>query len=119
MDKPVLKEVSFHEREIRTAIIGPTAAGKTQLLNVIVGLLKPDERQYFYDDTRFAEYDKAALLQQVGLVFQDSIVFNMSLRENIALNEAVSEELMKQAIETMRAERVHRNTARRFGNGCF
>lgn len=99
--KPVLKDVSFSVKAgTRTAIIGPTAAGKTQLLNVIVGLLKPESGRVFYDNTDLEEYDKAALLQQVGLVFQDSIVFNMSLRENIAFNETVSEATMRQAIAT-------------------
>lgn len=99
--KPVLKDVSFSVKAgTRTAIIGPTAAGKTQLLNVIVGLLKPDNGNISYDNLPLQEYDKNALLEQVGLVFQDSIVFNMSLRENIAFNENVSEELMKQAIAT-------------------
>jgi ABC-type multidrug transport system fused ATPase/permease subunit len=99
--KPVLKGVSFSVKAgTRTAIIGPTAAGKTQLLNIIVGLLKPDNGNVSYDNTDLRDYDKTALLQQVGLVFQDSIVFNMSLRENIAFNEKVSEQLMKQAIAT-------------------
>lgn len=99
--KPVLKDVTFSVRAgTRTAIIGPTAAGKTQLLNVIVGLLKPDNGNISYDNLPLQDYDKTALLQQVGLVFQDSIVFNMSLRENIAFNENVSEALMKQAIAT-------------------
>jgi ABC-type multidrug transport system fused ATPase/permease subunit len=99
--KPVLKDVSFSIKAgTRTAIIGPTAAGKTQLLNVIVGLLKPAKGTIRYDGVLLDEYDKATLLQQVGLVFQDSIVFNMSVRENIAFNEKVSEELMQQAIAT-------------------
>lgn len=98
--KPVLKDVSFTVKAgTRTAIIGPTAAGKTQLLNVIVGLLKPAKGTIRYDGASLDEYEKTALLQQVGLVFQDSIVFNMSLRENIAFNEKVMEDRMQQAIE--------------------
>lgn len=99
--KPVLKDVSFSVKAgSRTAIIGPTAAGKTQLLNIISGLLPPDSGRIFYDGADLNEYDRPALLQQVGLVFQDSIVFNMSLRENIAFNEKVSDQTMQQAIAT-------------------
>ena len=99
--KPVLKDVSFRVKPgTRTAIIGPTAAGKTQLLNMIIGLLKPDEGKICYDDTDINDYDKDVLLQQVGLVFQDSIIFNMSVRENIAFNEKVSPALMEKAIAT-------------------
>lgn len=99
--KPVLKNVSFRVMPgTRTAIIGPTAAGKTQLLNIIIGLLNPDAGKVLYDDTSIIDYDKDVLLQQVGLVFQDSIIFNMSVRENIAFNEKVSPELMEKAIAT-------------------
>jgi ATP-binding cassette subfamily B protein len=97
--KPVLKDVAFTVKPgSRTAIIGPTAAGKTQLLNALIGLLKPDEGKITYDHTDINDYDKDVLLQQVGLVFQDSIIFNMSVRENIAFNEKVSEALMDKAI---------------------
>ncbi|SFD84648.1 ATP-binding cassette, subfamily B [Chitinophaga sp. CF118] len=99
--RPVLKDLSFSVKpSSRTAIIGPTAAGKTQLLNVIIGLLKPDTGNIMYDETDIDNYDKDVLLQQVGLVFQDSIIFNMSVRENIAFNEKVSEALMEKAIAT-------------------
>lgn len=99
--KPILKNVSFTVKAgTRTAIIGPTAAGKTQLLNVIVGLLPPDTGTISYDGVDVNDYNRNALLQQVGLVFQDSIVFNMSVRENIAFNEKVSDELMQLAIDT-------------------
>jgi ATP-binding cassette subfamily B protein len=99
--KPVLKDVSFSVKpSSRTAIIGPTAAGKTQLLNVMIGLLTPDAGEVVYDHTHINDYDKDVLLQQVGLVFQDSIIFNMSVRENIAFNEKVSEALMEKAIAT-------------------
>jgi ATP-binding cassette subfamily B protein len=99
--KPLLKEISFSVKpSSRTAIIGPTAAGKTQLLNVMIGLLTPDAGEVVYDHTHISDYNKDVLLQQVGLVFQDSIIFNMSVRENIAFNEKVSEALMEKAIAT-------------------
>ena len=42
-DKMVLKDVSIHAKPAtRTAVIGPTAAGKTQLLYLLTGLIKPD-----------------------------------------------------------------------------
>jgi ATP-binding cassette subfamily B protein len=99
--KPVLKDISFIVKPgTRTAIIGPTAAGKTQLLNVLIGLLNTDSGTITYDGTDIRDYDKERLLQQIGLVFQDSILFNMSVRENIAFNETVSDELMQKAITT-------------------
>jgi ATP-binding cassette subfamily B protein len=100
-DKEVLKDVSFSARAgTRTAIIGPTAAGKTQMLYVLIGLLKPASGLVTFDNQSLEIYDKEALHRQVGFVFQDSILFNLTLRENIAFSTAVSPQDMEKAITT-------------------
>ncbi len=100
-ENPALKNVSFEvEAGTRTAIIGPTAAGKTQLLYLLTTLIKPNEGNIFYDEININEYNRDSLLSQIGLVFQDSIIFNLSLRENIAFNNEVTEEDLQKAIET-------------------
>lgn len=99
--KPVLKDVSLSvQAKSRTAIIGPTAAGKTQLLYLLTGLIKSDAGEVLYDGTKISEFDKDLFHQQIGFVFQDSVMFNMSLKENIAFSEAVTEETLQKAIET-------------------
>jgi len=98
-DKQVLKDVSFTvESGTKTAVIGPTAAGKTQLLYVLIGLLQPTSGNVTYDGQLLEAYDKEALHRQVGFVFQDSILFNMTLRENIAFSSDISEEDLEKAI---------------------
>ncbi len=98
-DKEVLKNVSFSAKPgTKTAIIGPTAAGKTQMLYVLVGLLQPSSGTLTYDGEPLEVYDKEALRRQIGFVFQDSILFNMTLRENIAFSEAISEEDLSRAL---------------------
>lgn len=100
-DKPALKNVSFNiQPGTKTAVIGPTAAGKTQLLYLLTGLIKPAKGSILFDGINIDDYDKETFQHQIGFVFQDSIMFNMSLRENIAFNEKVTDELMKKAIET-------------------
>ncbi|HEY5464947.1 MAG TPA: ABC transporter ATP-binding protein [Hanamia sp.] len=100
-ENPALKNISFNIKAgTRTAIIGPTAAGKTQLLYLLTTLLKPKEGAIFYDNINITEYNTGALLSQIGLVFQDSIIFNMTLRENIAFNSEVTEEDLQKAIRT-------------------
>jgi ATP-binding cassette subfamily B protein len=81
-------------------VIGPTAAGKTQLLYLLTGLMLPKEGSILFDGVNINDYNKETFQHQIGFVFQDSVMFNMSLRENIAFNERVTDELMKKAIET-------------------
>jgi ATP-binding cassette subfamily B protein len=100
-ENPALKNISFAIKGgTRTAIIGPTAAGKTQLLYVLTSLIKPREGAVFYDDINLTDYNRDALLKQIGLVFQDSIIFNMTLRENIAFNSEVTKKDLQKAIDT-------------------
>ena len=84
----------------RTAVIGPTAAGKTQLLYALSGLIEPQHGEVGYDGVPLVEYDKQSLHQQVGLVFQDSVTFNLSLRENIAFSNSVEDASLAKAIAT-------------------
>ncbi len=100
-DKDTLRDISLEAKPgTRTAIIGPTAAGKTLLLSVITGLILPTKGDILYDDKDIREYDKARLHAQVGLVFQDSIMFNLTLRENVAFGSGVTEVNLKKAIDT-------------------
>ncbi|HWV69452.1 ABC transporter ATP-binding protein [Chitinophaga sp.] len=99
--KPVLKDISFSIKAgSKVAIIGPTAAGKTQLLYLLTGLLKPSSGTVLVDGRPVSEYDGESFHSQVGFVFQDSIIFNISIRENIAFNETVTEAAMEKALRT-------------------
>jgi ATP-binding cassette subfamily B protein len=98
-DKEALKNISFSVKGgSRTAIIGPTAAGKTQLLYVLIGLLQPGSGTVTFDGEPLEAYDKEALHRQVGFVFQDSILFNMTLRENIAFSADIPDADLEKAI---------------------
>lgn len=97
--RTVLKDVSFSVAAgTRTAIIGPTAAGKTQILYLLTGLLAPTSGVVAYDGRSIDEYDTATLHQQVGFVFQDATMFNLTLRENIAFSKTVRDEDLERAI---------------------
>jgi ATP-binding cassette subfamily B protein len=99
--KPALKHLSLNiQTGQKIAIIGPTAAGKTQLLYALTGLVKPTSGTIKYDSRPVDEYNSEAFQSQVGLVFQDSIIFNMSIRENIAFSDTVTDESLEKAIET-------------------
>ena len=100
-EKPALKNVSLEIKpRTKTAVIGPTAAGKTQLLYLLIGLIKPNAGVIAYDNQPIEQYESESLHRQIGFVFQDSIIFNLSLRENIAFSDTVTDESLEKAIET-------------------
>lgn len=97
----VLRDVSFEITPgSRTAIIGPTAAGKTQLLNVLTGLTSPTSGRILYDGSPLSDYDPTSFHERVAFVFQDSVLFNATLRENIAFHPSVTDASLERAIET-------------------
>lgn len=100
-DKPVLKNISFSVNAgSKTAIIGPTAAGKSQLLYLLTNLISPDSGSIEFDGVSIEKYTKDLFHSQIGFVFQDSVLFNMTLRENIAFNDKVTNESLERAIAT-------------------
>jgi len=100
-DKPVLKNISFTVKAgSKTAIIGPTAAGKSQLLYLLSNLIPPDAGSIKFDGIAIDEYSKEIFHTQIGFVFQDSVMFNLNLRENIAFNDIVTDDSLMKAIET-------------------
>ncbi len=99
--KPALKDVSLSvDAGSKIAIIGPTAAGKTQMLYLLTGLIKPNSGEIKFDGRDIDAYNSESFHSQVGFVFQDSIIFNMSIRENIAFSDTVTDESLEKAINT-------------------
>ncbi|MGO4290742.1 ABC transporter ATP-binding protein [Chitinophaga sp. RAB17] len=99
--KPVLKNISFTVKAgSKVAVIGPTAAGKTQLLYLLTGLIKPSSGTVLIDGRPVSDYNSESFHSQIGFVFQDSIIFNMSIRENIAFNDSVTDASLEKALYT-------------------
>ena len=100
-EKVILKNISLSiPKGSKVAIIGPTAAGKTQLLQLLIGLTPPTTGEIRYGEYALSAYHKAELYKQLGLVFQESAIFHLSLRENIAFNTAVSSDAVEKALKT-------------------
>ena len=89
-DHVVLNDVSFDvpDKEI-VVILGPSGTGKTVLLKIIVGLLKPDSGEVFFDEKplhRLSLNEIYELRQQIGFVFQSSALFDsMRVADNIGI----------------------------------
>ncbi len=100
-EKTVLKDISFKiKANTKNAILGPTAAGKTQLFYLISGLVNPTSGEILIDGEPMSSYKTSDLLSNIGLVFQDSIVFNTTFRDNISFSEKTTNESLKKAINT-------------------
>jgi phospholipid/cholesterol/gamma-HCH transport system ATP-binding protein len=88
-DAPVLDGVSFRVFRGETKIIiGASGSGKSTILKLIMGLDRPDEGQIFVegqDITTLKEADLTAVRQKIGMVFQESALFDsLTVRENVA-----------------------------------
>lgn len=87
-DKPVLKNVSgVFEKGRLNQIIGASGTGKSVLLKCIVGLVRPDTGQVFYDGRNFSEGDrnlKIEVRREIGMLFQGGALFDSkNVEENV------------------------------------
>lgn len=100
-EKEILKNINLKFKGgSKNAIIGPTASGKTQLFNIISGLLKQNAGSIYISNTNLDEIDREYLYKNIGLVFQDSILFNTTIKENLTFGDDFSNESLELAIST-------------------
>lgn len=82
-DRPVLHEVSLCASIGQlTTIIGPSGAGKTSILDLVIGLVRPQKGEIWLDDTPLSQVDVKAWRATVGYVAQETFL----LHENVFLN---------------------------------
>lgn len=98
-------DVSFLARAGETvAIVGPTGAGKTTLVNLLQRVYDPKEGQILIDGTDIATVTRRSLRHSIATVFQDAGLLNRSISENIRLGrEGATEEEIARAAEAAAA----------------
>jgi ATP-binding cassette, subfamily B, bacterial len=88
------------------AIVGPSGSGKSTLLNLILRLYVPDEGRVSIDGVDIRKVTRESLRRNMAVVFQENMLFNMSIRENIRLGkEGATDEEVEQAA---RKAEIHR-----------
>lgn len=81
---PALQHISFTVNRGETiAFVGPSGAGKTTLVKLLVGLYHPQTGEVLYNDVPSAKIDLDELRERIGFVTQDTQLFSGSIRENL------------------------------------
>ena len=96
-DKPLLTNISINiKKGEHVAIVGPTGCGKTTLINLLMRFYDVDSGNILIDDYNTLEYSRKSLRENIGMVLQDSWIFNGSVYDNIAFgkDDATKEEVI-------------------------
>lgn len=71
----------------KLALVGPNGAGKTTMIKLLTRLYDPTEGQILLDGIDLREFDPDALRQRIGVIFQDFVRYQLTVRENIGFGQ--------------------------------
>ena len=97
---PILKNINFEiEPGTQVAIVGPTGAGKTTIVNLLSRFYNPDDGQILIDGIDTQQLKIKSIRKQVGVMLQDSFLFSGTIIENIRYGklDATDEEVIRAA----------------------
>ncbi|GAE26111.1 lipid A export ATP-binding/permease protein MsbA [Halalkalibacter wakoensis JCM 9140] len=99
-NQKTIEDVSFQVRAGETvALVGPTGAGKTTIINLLSRFYEPSEGRITIDGVDLNDIQLVSLRQHIGIVLQDTYLFQGTIKENIRYGklEASDEEVMEAA----------------------
>jgi len=83
--QPALRNIHLDlQRGSTVALVGSSGAGKSSIADLLVGLFKPTEGQILIDGTPLDDFDLISWQQHLGVVSQDTFLFNASIADNIS-----------------------------------
>jgi ATP-binding cassette, subfamily B, multidrug efflux pump len=105
-DVPLIEDMNIEaEPGHMIAIVGPTGAGKTTLVNLLMRFYEVNSGEILVDDTNIIYYKRGNLRRTFGMVLQDTWLFNGTIRDNIAYGrEGATEEEIVRAAKAARAD---------------
>ncbi len=109
-DEPLIEDLSLvAEPGQMVAIVGPTGAGKTTLVNLVMRFYELDSGRILLDGTDVTAMSRAELRARIGMVLQDTWLFEGTIRDNIAYGrpDATDEEIREAARATYVDRFVH------------
>ena len=109
-ERPLITDLSFRVEPGQTvAIVGPTGAGKTTLVNLIMRFYELDGGRILLDGQDIAEFSRDDVRSRTGMVLQDPWLFAGTIRENIRYGResATDEEIVEAAVATRVDRFVH------------
>ena len=107
-DTPVLKDLSFSVKAGETiAFVGASGAGKTTILNLVIGFLRAQSGQILIDGKNIDEYSRKSYREHIAVVPQNAIIFTGTIRDNIVYGkENVDEAFLNEVVRSANLEEL-------------
>ncbi|MFV0498979.1 MAG: ABC transporter ATP-binding protein [Bacilli bacterium] len=105
-DVDILKNINIEVYAKRmVALVGPTGSGKTTIMNLLNRFYNVEDNMILYDDVDINSLDVKSLRKNVGIVLQDSVLFQGTLFDNIAYGK--QDATMEEVIEVAKLANIH------------
>jgi len=105
-DREIIHDLSLHAKPgSLTAIVGPTGAGKTTIINLLMRFYDPDKGEIVIDGQDIEKVTRRSLRKSFAMVLQDTWLFEGTIYDNIAYGN--KDATMEKVIEAAKAARIH------------